>query len=229
MVYRTKRRFVELGLGAALSETLLPGAERKLTGKEEALLIATTLFHPPLGRSRWTLTPFADEFVKLTELEQLSCETVRRRLADMISTPGARTYSASQGRPRICRAHDDVLDLYAETPTRPVVCFDESPTQLIGDVRQPIPATPRRLERYDCEYKRNGTANMFVLLDEHRSWRKVKVTEPRAANDFAHCMRLVDVHHPEASASAWYSTICRPHTPAALYEALPGRGGAPHP
>lgn len=65
---------------------------------------------------------------------------------------------------------EDVLDLYAEAPDpkRPVVCFDESPTQLIGEVRQPIPAAPGRLERYDCEYKRNGTANLFVFLDAHR-------------------------------------------------------------
>ena len=66
-----------------------------------------------------------------------------------------------------------------------MVCFDESPTQLIGEVRQPIPAEPGQLERYDCEYRRNGTVNLFVFLDAHRPWRKVKVTERRAAADFA--------------------------------------------
>jgi hypothetical protein len=55
-----------------------------------------------------------------------------------------------------------------------VVCFDESPTQLIGEVRQPIEAKPGQLERYDCGYKRNGTANLFIFLDVHRPWRKVK-------------------------------------------------------
>jgi hypothetical protein len=71
---------------------------------------------------------------------------------------------------------EDVLDLYAEAPNpkRPVVCFDESPTQLIGEVRQPLPAEPGQLERYDCEYKRNGTANLFVFFDIHRGWRRVK-------------------------------------------------------
>jgi hypothetical protein len=77
----------------------------------------------------------------------------------------------------------------APDPERPVVCFDESPTQLIGEVRQPIPAKPGQLERYDCEYRRNGTVNLFVFLDVHRPWRKVKVTERRAAEDFAQCMR----------------------------------------
>ena len=71
--------------------------------------------------------------------------------------------------------------------------------QLIGEVRQPIPAEPGQLERYDCEYRRNGTANLFVFLDAHRSWRAVKVTDQRTAADFAHCMRdLVDVHYPDA-------------------------------
>ena len=80
---------------------------------------------------------------------------------------------------------EDVLDLYAELPDqkRLVVCFDESPIQLIGEVRTPIPAKPGQLERYDCEYKRNGTANLFVFLDVHR--RKVKVTASRPAVDFA--------------------------------------------
>ena len=78
---------------------------------------------------------------------------------------------------------EDVLDLYAEPPNpqRPVVCFDESPIQLIGEVRPPILPEPGQLERHDCEYQRNGTANLFVFLDASRPWRKVKVTERRAA------------------------------------------------
>ena len=80
-----------------------------------------------------------------------------------------------------------------------MVCFDESPTQLIGEVRQPIPAAPGQLERYDCEYRRNGTANLFVFLDAHKSWRHVKVTEQRTARDFAICMRdLADTHYADA-------------------------------
>ena len=121
---------------------------------------------------------------------------------------------------------EDVLDLYAEAPDpkRPVVCFDESPTQLIGEVRQPIPAEPGQLERYDCEYRRNGTANLFVFLDAHRPWRKVKVTERRAAEDFAHCMReLVDVHYPEAERIRVVLDNLSTHSAGALYEAFPRR------
>src|SRR5215475_10894469 len=76
-VYRTKRRFVEGNLEAALSEEARPGAERKLTGKEEALLIATACSDPPKGRARWTLELLAQALVKLTPHESLSRETVR--------------------------------------------------------------------------------------------------------------------------------------------------------
>jgi hypothetical protein len=76
----------------------------------------------------------------------------------------------SAGRRRKRRPHEGVLDLYAEAPdpSRPVVCFDESPIQLIGEVRAPIPRRQGQLERHDCEYKRNGTANLFVFLEVHR-------------------------------------------------------------
>jgi transposase len=224
-VSRTKQRFVLGNLAAALSEEPRPGAQRKLSGKEEALLVATACSKPPTGRARWTLELLAGEMVKLTEHGELSRETVRRRLAENDLKPWRRdmwcipevdgTYVARM---------EDVLDLYAETPDpkRPVVCFDESPTQLIGEVRQPIPATPGQLERYDCEYRRNGTANLFVFLDAHRPWRTVKVTDRRTARDFADCMRdLVDLHYPRAELIRVVLDNLSTHSPGALYEAFP--------
>ena len=81
-IYRTKRRFVEANLEGALNEEPRPGAERKLSGNEEALLVATACSKPPPGRARWTLELLAGELIKLTEHEDLSRETVRRRLAE---------------------------------------------------------------------------------------------------------------------------------------------------
>ena len=81
-VSRTKRRFGEGNLERALSEEPRPGAERKLSGKEEALLGATACSTPPEGRARWTMELLAGEMVRLTEHERLARETVRRRLAD---------------------------------------------------------------------------------------------------------------------------------------------------
>ncbi|HZB91204.1 MAG TPA: IS630 family transposase [Stellaceae bacterium] len=224
-VYRTKRRFVEGNLAAALSEEPRPGAERKLSGKEEALLVATACSKPPEGRARWTLELLAGAMIKLTEHVGLSRETVRRRLAENDLKPWRKDmWCIPQVDGTYVARMEDVLDLYAEAPDpkRPVVCFDESPTQLIGEVRPPIPAAPGQLERYDCEYRRNGTVNLFIFLDAHRSWRKVKVTDQRTACDFAECMRdLVDVHYPQAEQVRVVMDNLSTHSAGALYEAFP--------
>jgi transposase len=224
-VYRTKRRFVLGNLEAALSEEPRPGADRKLSSKEEALLVATACSSPPKGRARWTLELLAGAMVKLTEHEDLSRETVRRRLAENDLKPWRKDmWCIPQVDGEFVARMEDVLDLYAEQPDakHPVICFDESPTQLIGEVRQPIPAAPRQLERYDCEYKRNGTANLFIFLDVHRPWRKVKVTDSRAAVDFAACMReLADVHFPKAQRIRVVMDNLSTHSAGALYQAFP--------
>src|SRR5437762_13553350 len=95
-VYRTKRRFVEGNLERALSEEPRPGAERKLTGKEEALLVATACASPPEGRARWTLELLADAMVKLTDHQSLSDETVLGGWPKTVSSPGARICGAFQ-------------------------------------------------------------------------------------------------------------------------------------
>jgi transposase len=217
-VYRTKRRFVLGNLQAALSEEPRPGANRKLSGKEEALLVATACSSPPAGRARWTLELLAGELVRLTEHASVSRETVRRRLAANDLKPWRRDmWCIPQVDAEYVARMEDVLDLYAEAPdpNRPVVCFDESPIQLIGEVRERIPAKPGQLERYDCEYKRNGTANLFVFLDVHRPWRKVKVTDSRVPSTSPPvCANWLTFTSPRPSVSASSSIICRPTRPA---------------
>lgn len=221
-VYRTKQRFVEGNLPWALSERPRAGAVRKLATGEVALLVATACAAAPKGRSRWTLELLAGEMVKLTEHESLSRETVRRRLVENELKPWRRDmWCIPKVDGEYVARMEDVLDLYAEEAPleHPVVCFDESPTQLIGEVRAPIPAKPGQLERFDCEYRREGTSNLFVFLDAHRSWRHVKVTERRTAQDFAHCMReLSDVHYPHAQRIRVVLDNLSTHSAAALYE-----------
>ena len=223
-VYRTKRRFVLGNLELALREEPRAGAERKLSGKEEALLVATACSSPPEGRARWTLDLLAGAMVRLTDHDSISRDTVRRRLAENEIKPWRKDmWCIPQVDGEYVARMEDVLDLYAEAPDpkRPVVCFDESPTQLIGEVRQPIPAEPGQIERYDCEYKRNGTANLFVFLDAHRPWRHVKVTDSRAAVDFAACMRdLTDLHFPQAERIRVVMDNLSTHSAGALYQAF---------
>jgi transposase len=221
-VYRTRQRFVEGNLPWALNEQPRGGAVRKLATGEVALLVATACAAAPKGRSRWTLELLAGEMVRLTEHADISRETVRRRLLENELKPWRRDmWCIPKVDSEYVARMEDVLDLYAEEPPpqRPVVCFDESPTQLIGEVRAAIPAQPGQLERFDCEYQRNGTSNLFVFLDAHRSWRHVKVTERRTSQDFAHCMReLSDVHYPHAERIRVVLDNLSTHSAAALYE-----------
>jgi len=224
-VLRTKRRFVEGNLERALSETPRPGAARKLSGPEEALLVATACANPPEGRARWTLELLAGEIVRLTQHESLSRETVRRRLSENALKPWREEmWCIPQVDGEFVARMEDVLDLYAEPPDpkRPVVCLDESPLQLIGQTRQPIPPKPGQLARYDYEYSRNGTVNLFVVLDVHRPWRRVTVTERRTAQDYARRLgELVDVDYPEAERIRVVQDNLSTHTPGALYAAFP--------
>ena len=178
-VYRTKRRLVEQGLELALAEAPRPGALPKVLGKHEARLIALACTDPPEGCARWTLTLLANELVVLTDLDSVSIETVRRRLKDNDLKPWQhKMWCIPKFNGEYVARMEDLLDLYAEPsdPAQPVVCFDETPVQLIGETRVPVPARPGRKRRVDYEYKRNGTANIFVMIDRHRGWRHAEVT-----------------------------------------------------
>jgi len=119
---------------------------------------------------------------------------------------------------------EDVLDLYAEAhdPQRPTVCFDEMPVQLVAEARAPQAAEPGRPARHDYEYRRNGTANLFIHFEPHTGRRHVAVTARRTARDFAAQMQaLVDEHYPEAAVIRVVLDNLNTHTPAALYAAFP--------
>lgn len=224
-VYRAKKRFVERPFDVVLNDDPRPGGSRKLTGKEEALLVAKACSKPPEGRARWTMQLLADAFVSMTDHTSLSGETVRRRLREKKIKPWQhKMWCVPHVDAEYVARMEDVLDLYAEDATadEPVVCFDESPVQLIGEARTPIPASPGRPARIDYEYRRNGTANLFVFLDAHEPWRHVKVTERRESADFAECMRdLVDIHYPDAKRIRVVLDNLSTHREAALYRTFP--------
>lgn len=118
---------------------------------------------------------------------------------------------------------EDVLDVYARPydPKRPQVCFDELPVQLIAETRRPLPSKPGQPERFDYEYKRNGTRNLFLFFQPLAGWRHVLITEHRTKIDYAQAMRhLVDDLFPEAAVVVVVQDNLNTHTPAALYEAF---------
>ena len=119
---------------------------------------------------------------------------------------------------------EDVLDLYGEPhdPQRPVVCFDETSTQLLAETRPPLPPRPGLPLRQDYEYRREGTRNLFLACEPLAGWRQVAVTERRTMQDFAQQMRwLVDEAYPEAEVVRVVLDNLNTHRRASLYETFP--------
>ena len=119
---------------------------------------------------------------------------------------------------------EDVLELYAEPydPQRPVVCFDETSTQLLSDVRPPLPAEPGKPRREDYEYRREGARNLFLSVQPLAGWRHVAVTERRTVVDFAQQMRwLVDEAYPDVPVVRVVLDNLNTHRKASLYQTFP--------
>jgi hypothetical protein len=118
-------------------------------------------------------------------------------------------------------AMEHILDLYERPydPLHPMVCFDETNKQLIEETRQPLPAHPGQVARYDYEYKRHGTRNLFLFFEPLAGQRHIEVTQRRTKQDFAHQMRwLVDVAYSDVECVEVVLDNLNTHKPASLYE-----------
>jgi len=223
-VYRTARRFVEGGLLHAINEDDRPGGMRLLDARQEATLVAVACTNPPDGRAKWTLQLLADRLVVLTDLETVSAETVRRRLKENVLKPWQqRMWCIPKFNADYVANMEEVLDIYSQPrdPEIPLVCFDETMKQLVQETRAPIPAAPGRPMTVDYEYRRNGTANLFMFVAPLEGWRHVKITKHRGNVDFAECMRdLVDTHFPDADIIRVVMDNLNTHRQGALYAAF---------
>jgi hypothetical protein len=124
---------------------------------------------------------------------------------------------------RFVCAMENVLEVYKRPydPKHPVICFDETSKQLIDEKRSPLPTAPGKPARFDYEYERKGTANLFMLCQPLRGWRKVNVTQRRARCDFAEQIKqLVDVHFVDAQRITLVMDNLVTHELASLYEAF---------
>jgi len=121
---------------------------------------------------------------------------------------------------RVCMY--DVLDLYEEPydPSRPLICLDEKPKQLLSDKKKPLPMRPGVPERYDWEYVREGTANIFVAVEFKAGRRITQVTPRRAMTDFALFLRMVVDQYPDADLIRVVMDNLSTHKEKALIEAF---------
>jgi DDE superfamily endonuclease len=118
---------------------------------------------------------------------------------------------------------EDVTEVYHRpfNPECPVVCVDEAGKQLIGEVRPPLPVRPGSVAKEDCEYLRNGVANLFLAFEPLAGRRVVEVTQRRTAVDFARFLkRLLDEVYPMACRVVLVTDNLNTHCAGSLYEAF---------
>ena len=219
---RIRKRFVGGGPGKALNEDPRIGAPRILSGRDEAILIAEACSEPPEGRLRWTMRLLADRVVELDLADSISDETVRLISENSEIRPWQKKqWCIPTISPEYVFRMEDILDLCEEpyNPAFPCICFDEKSYQLIGETAVPLPAAPGRPLRYDYEYERNGTANLFVIFEPAAGQRRIVVTQQRTKADFADMMKLVtDEFCPDAEKIRIVMDNLNTHNQYALYE-----------
>ena len=223
-VGRVRTRFVKEELDSALNERPRPGQKRKLDGRQEAHLIAIACSDAPEGHADWD---------DPTACRQGGGDGVCREHLPRDGAPDTQKNELKPWKKKewcipevsgeFVARMEDVLDLYHADydPDHPVVCFDETSRQLVADKRPVIGAKPGRVERYDYEYKRNGTRNLFMFCEPKAGWRHVEVTERRTAVDFAHQMRwLVDDAYPHTETIRLVLDNLNTHKLGSLYDAF---------
>ena len=121
-------------------------------------------------------------------------------------------------------AMEDVLEVYSRpyNPDRPVLCMDEKPYQLLGEVREPLPAEPGKVEKVDSEYKREGTCSIFIFTEPLAGWRYVEAFKRRTKVDWAQRVKWVlDNQYPDAEKVVLVMDNLNTHVISSLYEAFP--------
>ncbi len=226
-VERTRQKCVEQGVEAALNHTRpYQTREKVLDGEAEARLVQLACSEPPDGREDWTMQLLADKLIELEVVETVSRETVRTTLKKNELKPWLKEewcIPPEKNADFVC-AMEDVLETYhvPHNPQRPLVCFDEGSRQQTKETRHALPVRPGDVAKYDYEYERNGTSNVFMFFAPLESWRHVKVTARRTMIDFAECLRdLVDLHFPDAEKIVVVMDNLNTHKFASLYAAFP--------
>jgi transposase len=223
-IERVRQHFVEEGIQQSLSSRKTRRKYQHLMdGVQEAYLLALACSQPPKGHRRWSLRLLASEMIRLEYIEDVSHTTVCNVMQDNELKPWLKEewcIPPKQNAEFVYRM-EDVLEVYQrpEDARFPLICFDETPVQLISETRQSIPVKKGQPERYDYEYRREGTANLFMFFAPLLNWRHIKVTEQRTKADWAICIaELVHQHFPNAERCVLVEDNLNTHTPAALYE-----------
>ncbi|HHI93155.1 MAG TPA: IS630 family transposase [Gammaproteobacteria bacterium] len=223
-VERTRQRLVEQGLEKALEREVRKRSKNpRLDGEQQAHLVALVCSEPPEGRNRWSLKLLASKMVALNHVDSVSPETIRQVLKKNDLKPWQRKewcIPAKKSADFVFNM-ENILTLYKQPydEAYPIICMDESSKQHLRETREKLSMEPGKPERYDTEYERNGTSNLFIFFEPLRGWRRIDVTERRTAEDWAlQIKKLVDEDYPQATTIRLVMDNLNTHTGASLYK-----------
>ena len=239
-VNQVRKTYATQGLNAALNRKTRITAPQisKISGDFEAQVIATALGPAPKGKACWTLRLLAEHcsdreyIVSLSHTaigNMLNTNQVKPHLSQYWCTP--KTHDAE-----FILHMEDVLGIYKRpyNPKIPVLCMDEKPIQLLGEIRERVSAKPLRtdpdtdlpkpgtVEKIDSEYERCGTASIFMFTEPLGEWRHTIALNTRKKEDYAVMMRKISQErYPDVDKVILISDNLNTHTPVAFYEAFP--------
>ncbi|MCK5794519.1 MAG: IS630 family transposase [Anaerolineales bacterium] len=223
-----KKQFIEEGLPAAIErkKRMTPPRKIQFGGEFEAKLLALACSEAPEGRQRWTMRLLAEKMVELKMVPSVSPMTVCNTFKKNELKPHLSKYwkIPPDQNAGFVAAMEDILEVYARPYNGkfPVVCMDESSIQLIGEVREPIPAAPGHPALMDDEYVRKGVASIFMEVEPLGGKRKVKITERRTRIDWAHFIKeMIEERYTDAEKVVLVMDNLNTHNTASLYTAFP--------
>jgi transposase len=226
-VARVRKRCAERGV----QEAILPSKasavrKRRLDGSGEAYLIALACSAPPEGCVRWTVRLLAGQMVELGYVEAISHETVRKTLVANELKPWIKKQWCIPTQPdaEFVYHMEDVLSVYTRPydPQLPQVCMDEINTQLLAEIRDPLPMEPGKPRREDYEYERQGVCNVFLACEPLVGRRFTMVSAQRTKQEWAQFIRhLSDDCYSRAEKIILVMDNLNTHTLASLYEVFP--------
>jgi transposase len=239
-VNQVRNTYATQGIEAALKRKtrLSPPHISKITGDFEAQVIATALGPAPKGRARWTLRLLAEYCTEKKYIVSIS----HSALGDMLNTNQVKPHlseywcTPKEHDAEFVLRMEDVLGIYKKeyNPQIPVVCMDEKPVQLLGEIHDRVSAKPLRsdpdtglpkpasVEKIDSEYVRCGTASIFMFTEPLGGWRHTVALKTRKKEDFALLMRKIsERYYPDVQKIVLIVDNLNTHTPATFYEAFP--------
>ncbi len=236
-INQVRKTYATEGLQAALNRKtrLTPPNISKITGDFEAHVVATALSPAPKGKARWTLRLLAEHCMEKEYIISISHSAI----GDMLNTNQVKPHLSKywciskENDAHFVTHMEDVLGIYKReyNPRLPVICMDEKPVQLLGEIRERISAKPLRtdadtelpkpgvVEKIDSEYIRCGTASIFMFTEPLGGWRHVTALKTRKKGDFALMMHQIsERYYPDVEKIVLVADNLNTHNKVSFYE-----------